>query len=134
MSNVFQVVGADHNLATMSKGVKAAGLEVELSKEGPYTVFAPTDTAFNRLSPGELAELLKPEYKAKLSSILHNHVVEGKIELKDFKDGDRMKSLGGKQLTVKVVDGEISVNGSKIKGRDHQASNGIVHSMDQVIK
>jgi uncharacterized surface protein with fasciclin (FAS1) repeats len=134
MSNVFQVVGADHNLATMSKGVKAAGLEVVLSKEGPYTVFAPTDTAFNRLSAGELAELLKPEYKGKLTGILQNHVVEGKKELKDFKDGDRMKSLGGKQLTVKVVDGEVSVNGSKIKGRDHQASNGIVHSMDQVIK
>ena len=134
MSNVFQVVGADHNLAIMSKGVKAAGLETILIKEGPYTVFAPTDTAFNRLSPGELAELLKPEYKAKLMSILNNHVVEGKKELKDFKDGDRMKSLGGKQLTVKVVDGEVTVNGSKIKGRDHQASNGIVHSMDQVIK
>ena len=134
MSNVFQVVGADHNLAIMSKGVKAAGLETILIKEGPYTVFAPTDTAFNRLSPGELAELLKPEYKAKLTGILQNHVVEGKKELKDFKDGDRMRSLGGKQLTVKVVDGEISVNGSKIKGRDHQASNGIVHSMDQVIK
>jgi uncharacterized surface protein with fasciclin (FAS1) repeats len=134
MSNVFQVVGADHNLATMSKGVKAAGMDVVLSKEGPYTVFAPTDTAFNRLSAGELAELLKPEYKGKLTGILQNHVVEGKKELKDFKDGDRMKSLGGKQLTVKVVDGEVSVNGSKIKGRDHQASNGIVHSMDQVIK
>jgi uncharacterized surface protein with fasciclin (FAS1) repeats len=134
MSNVFEVVGADHNLATMSKSVKAAGMEVELSKEGPYTVFAPTDTAFNRLSAGELAELLKPEYKGKLTGILQNHVVEGKKELKDFKDGDRMKSLGGKQLTVKVVDGEVSVNGSKIKGRDHQASNGIVHSMDQVIK
>jgi uncharacterized surface protein with fasciclin (FAS1) repeats len=134
MSNVFQVVGADHNLATMSKGVKAAGMEAALSKEGPFTVFAPTDTAFNRLSPGELAELLKPEYKAKLTGILHNHVVEGKKELKDFKDGDHMRSLGGKQLTVKVVDGEVSVNGSKIKGRDHQASNGIVHSMDQVIK
>ena len=134
MSNVFQVVGADHNLAIMSKGVKAAGLETILIKEGPYTVFAPTDTAFNRLSAGELAELLKPEYKAKLTGILQNHVVEGKKELKDFKDGDRMRSLGGKQLTVKVVDGEVSVNGSKIKGRDHQASNGIVHSMDQVIK
>ena len=134
MSNVFQVVGADHNLATMSKGVKAAGLEAVLSKEGPYTVFAPTDTAFNRLSAGELAELLKPEYKAKLTGILQNHVVEGKKELKDFKDGDHMRSVSGKQLTVKVVDGEVSVNGSKIKGRDHQASNGIVHSMDQVIK
>ena len=134
MSNVFQVVGADHNLATMSKGVKAAGLEVILSKEGPYTVFAPTDSAFNRLSAGELAELLKPEYRAKLTGILNNHVVEGKKELKDFKDGDHMRSLGGKQLTVKVVDGEVSVNGSKIKGRDRQASNGIVHSMDQVIK
>jgi uncharacterized surface protein with fasciclin (FAS1) repeats len=134
MSNVFQVVGADHNLATMSKSVKAAGLEVELSKEGPYTVFAPTDSAFNRLSAGELAELLKPEYKGKLTGILQNHVVEGKKELKDLKDGDHLKSVGGKKLIVKIVDGEVSVNGSKIKGRDHQASNGVVHSMDQVIK
>jgi uncharacterized surface protein with fasciclin (FAS1) repeats len=134
MSNVLEVVEADHNLATMSKGVKAAGLEIELSKEGPFTVFAPTDTAFNRLSAGELAELLKPEYKAKLSGILQNHVVQGKRELKDLKDGDHMKSLGGKKLTVKIVDGEVTVNGSKIKGKDHQASNGIVHSMDQVIK
>jgi uncharacterized surface protein with fasciclin (FAS1) repeats len=134
MSNVLQVVGADQNLATMSKGVRAAGLEVILSKEGPFTIFAPTDTAFNRLSTGELAELLKPEYKAKLTGILQNHVVEGKKELKDLKNGDQLRSLGGKQLTVKVVDGEVSVNGSKIKGRDHQASNGIVHSMDQVIK
>jgi uncharacterized surface protein with fasciclin (FAS1) repeats len=134
MSNVFQVVGADHNLATMSKSVKAAGMEVELSKEGPYTVFAPTDSAFNRLSAGELAELLKPEYKGKLTGILQNHVVVGKKELKDLKDGEHMKSLGGKQLTVKIVDGEVTVNGSKIKGKDHQASNGVVHSMDQVIK
>jgi uncharacterized surface protein with fasciclin (FAS1) repeats len=134
MQNVFEVVGADHNLATMSKGVKAAGLEVELSKEGPYTVFAPTDFAFNRLSAGELAELLKPEYKAKLTSILNNHVVIGKKELKDLKDGDHLKSLGGKQLRVKIVDGEVTVNGSKIKGKDYQASNGVVHSMDQVIK
>jgi uncharacterized surface protein with fasciclin (FAS1) repeats len=134
MSNIFEVVGADRNLATMSKGVKAAGLDAELSKKGPYTVFAPTDFAFNRLSAGELAELLKPEYKAKLMSILHNHVVEGKKELKDLKDGDHLRSLGGKQLTVKIVDGEVSVNGSKIKGKDYQASNGVVHSMDQVIK
>src|SRR5580658_10322450 len=99
MSNVLEVVGADHNLATMSKGVKAAGLEVELSKEGPYTVFAPTDSAFNRLSAGELAELLKPEYKGKLTGILQNHVVAGKKELKDFKDGEHMKFLSGKPIT-----------------------------------
>src|SRR5579871_5536584 len=103
MSNIVDVVVADRNLATMLKSVKAAGLEIELSKKGPFTVFAPTDLAFGKLAQGELLELMKPENKVKLAGILNNHVVEGKTDFKDFKDGQKLKTINGKQLEVKVT-------------------------------
>jgi uncharacterized surface protein with fasciclin (FAS1) repeats len=133
MSNIVEVVVADKNLATMLRGVKAAGLENELSKAGPFTVFAPTDIAFGKLAQGEMTELLKPENKIKLADILNYHVVEGKTEFKDFKDGQKLKTLSGKQLDVKVSNGTVSINGSKVMGRDNQAANGVVHSLDKVM-
>lgn len=133
MSNIVEVVVADKNLATMLRGVKAAGLENELSKAGPFTVFAPTDIAFGKLAQGEMTELLKPENKVKLADILNYHVVAGKTEFKDFKDGQKLKTVNGKQLDVKVSNGTVTINGSTVMGRDHQAANGVVHSLDRVI-
>ena len=118
MSNIVDVVVADKNLATMSRGVKAAGLENELSKSGPFTVFAPNEIAFGKLPQGELTELLKPENKLKLANILNYHVVEGKTEFKDFKDGQTLKTISGKQLDVKVMNGDVTINGSTVMGRD----------------
>lgn len=133
MSNIVDVVVADKNLATMLKGVKAAGLETDLSKEGPFTVFAPSEMAFGKMAQGELAELLKPENKANLTLVLNNHVVTGKKNYKDFINGQKLKTVGGKELDVKVTDGNVTVNGSVIQGRDMEASNGVVHSMNAVI-
>jgi len=133
MSNIVDVVVADKNLATMSRGVKAAGLEVELSKAGPFTVFAPTDIAFGKLAAGEMAELLKPENKVKLSDILNYHVVEGKTNFKDLKDGQRLKTINGKELDVKVSNGNVTINGAKLQGRDNEATNGVVHSLDAIL-
>ena len=133
MSNIVDVVVADKNLATMLRSVKAAGLETELSKTGPFTVFAPTDMAFGKLAAGELAELLKPENKVKLAGILNYHVVEGTTHFKDLKDGQKLKTISGKELSVKVVNGDVSINGAKLQGRDHDASNGVVHSVDKLI-
>lgn len=133
MSNIVEVVVADKNLATMSRGVKAAGLEKELSKSGPFTVFAPNEIAFGKLPQGELTELLKPENKMKLATILNYHVVEGKTEFKDFKNGQKLKTLSGKQLDVKVTNGDVTINGSTVMGRDGQAANGVVHSLDRVL-
>ena len=133
MSNIVDVVVADKNLATMSKGLKAAGLETELGKTGPFTVFAPTDLAFGKLAAGEITELLKPENKVKLTDILNYHVVEGKTNFKDLKDGQKLKTMNGKELDVKVSNGNVTVNGSKVQGRDSEASNGVVHSVDSVI-
>jgi uncharacterized surface protein with fasciclin (FAS1) repeats len=133
LSTVVDVVAADKNLAAMSKGIKAAGLEIELSKLGPFTVFAPTEMAFGKLAQGQLPELLKPENKVKLTDLLNYHVVEGKTVFRDFKDGQQLKTINGKQLDVKVVSGNVSINGSNLQGRDSEASNGVVHSVDRVM-
>jgi len=133
MSNIVEVVVADKNLATMLRTVKAAGLETELSKAGPFTVFAPTDMAFGKLAQGQLTDWLKPENKARLATILNYHVVEGKKEFKDFKDGQKLKTISGKELNVKVSNGDVTINGSTVMGRDSQAANGVVHSLDRVM-
>jgi len=133
MSNIVEVVVADKNLATMLRTVKAAGLETELSKTGPFTVFAPTDMAFGKLAQGELSDWLKPENKARLATILNYHVVEGKKEFKDLKDGQKLRTISGKELDVKVTNGDVTINGSTVMGRDSQAANGVVHSLDRVM-
>ena len=133
MSNILDVVVGDKNLATMLKSVKAAGLETELTGKGPYTVFAPTDMAFGKLAEGELTDLLKPENKVKLTDILHYHVVQGSTHFKDLKDGQKLKTVGGKDLEVKVAHGDVTINGAKVQGRDHDATNGVVYSIDKVI-
>lgn len=133
MSNIVDVVVADKNLATMSKSVKTAGLDTELAKKGPFTLFAPTEMAFGKLKEGELKELLKPENKLKLVDVLKYHVVEGTTHFKELKDGQKLKTIGGKQLDVKVNNGEVTINGAKLQGKDHDASNGVVHSVDKLI-
>ena len=133
MSNIVDVVVADRNLATMLRSVKAAGLESELSKPGPFTVFAPTDLAFGKLAGDEMTQLLKPENKVKLADILNYHVVQGKTNFKDLKDGQKLKTINGKELDVKVSNGNVTINGAKVQGRDSEASNGVVHSLDTVV-
>jgi len=134
MSNIVDVVVADKNLATMLKGVRAAKLETELRKPGPYTVFAPTDLAFGKLKEGEITELLKPENHIKLTDILNQHVVAGKTSFKDFKDGQKLKTVNGKELVVSIKDGSVAINGAKLQNRDIEGVNGVVHSIDSVIK
>ena len=134
MRNVIEVVVADRNLGTLLKGFKAVQLENELSKKGPYTVFAPSDLAFGKLPTGALAELMKPENKVKLEEILNSHVVLGKNNYEDLVNGQTLKTINGKDLFVVIKNGAVSINGSKIESRDNHASNGIVHLLDKVIE
>jgi uncharacterized surface protein with fasciclin (FAS1) repeats len=133
MSTIVDVVVADKNLATMLKSVKAAGMETQLTEKGPYTVFAPTDLAFGKLAQGEIIELLKPENKLKLTTLLKHHIVEGRQNLKDLTDGQKLKTLDGKELEVKVNNNFVTINGARLQSRDGNASNGVVHSLDAVI-
>jgi uncharacterized surface protein with fasciclin (FAS1) repeats len=123
----------EKNMTTLKKSVHASGLDQVLSGKGPYTVFAPTDIAFAKLDKGILDNLLKPENKTKLADLLNHHVVEGKINFKDLKDGEKLKTVNGKQLVVHVKDGHTTVDGAVIQSHDVQATNGIIHSLETVM-
>jgi uncharacterized surface protein with fasciclin (FAS1) repeats len=133
MSNITQLVNVEKNMTTLKKSVHASGLDQVLSGKGPYTVFAPTDIAFAKLDKGILDNLLKPENKTKLTDLLSHHVVEGKINFKDLKDGEKLKTVNGKQLVVHVKDGHTTVDGAIIQSHDVQATNGIIHSLETVM-
>jgi len=133
MSNITQLVNVEKNMTTLKKSVHASGLDQVLSGKGPYTVFAPTDIAFAKLDKGILDNLLKPENKTKLTDLLNHHVVEGKINFKDLKDGEKLKTVNGKQLVVHIKDGHTTVDGAVIQNHDVQATNGIIHSLETVM-
>lgn len=133
MSNITQVVNAEKNMTTLKKGVSQSGLDQVLSSTGPYTLFAPSDLAFGKLDKAVLENLLKPENKAKLTDMLNYHVVSGKINYKDLKDGEKLKTVNGGELQVHIKDGKASIEGAVIQNRDVQASNGVIHSLDTVV-
>lgn len=133
MSTIVDVIGADKNLVTMLRTVKAAGLEDYLNETGPYTLFAPSEMAFGKLAGGELTHLLKPENQVELTAILNNHIVKGKKNFKDLEDGQKLKALSGTELDVKVIKDTVRVSGATVQGRDMEASNGVVHSLDRVV-
>ena len=134
MSNITQVVKQDNYLTTLNRGVAASGLDQVLSGTGPFTFFAPSDLAFGKLEGGTILNLLKAENKLELADLLNHHLVAGKIEFKDLKDGEKLKTMNGKELCVHIKDSKVSVNGAVIQQRDVETSNGLIHSLDSVLK
>ncbi len=124
------------NFKTFLRAVEAAGLTNTLQKPGPYTVFAPTDTAFSKLPAGALDEMLKPENKAKLVATLSYHIAAGKFTNADLSKLDEVKTLQGTEVDVDTTaDGKIiELDEAKILGADVEASNGILHAIDTVLQ
>ena len=118
---------------TLVTAVKAAGLVETLKGKGPFTVFAPTDAAFEKLPKGTIATLLKPENKKKLQSILTYHVVSGKVMAKDVVKLTSAKTVNGKSVTIAVKDGKVYVNGAQVVTTDIKCANGVIHVIDAVI-
>ena len=133
MSTILQIANADRNLSSLTKGLKAADLEEVLNGTGPFTIFAPINFAFGRLVPEELfEELIKETNKARLIDILTYHIIAGKKRMCDFIDGQTLKTVNGKDVSVRVNGDEVFINGAKILAKDMQGSNGVVHSLDKV--
>jgi uncharacterized surface protein with fasciclin (FAS1) repeats len=115
------------------KGLKAADLEEILNGIGPFTIFAPVNFAFSKLAPADSFEdMIRDGNKTRLSDIMGYHVIAGKKMLRDFINGQKLKTINGKDVAISVKDGEVHVNGAKILAKDRQGSNGIVHSVDTV--
>lgn len=125
------VGSADHT--TLVAAVKAAGLVETLKGEGPFTVFAPTNAAFDKLPKGTVENLLKPENKGKLTSVLTYHVVPGAIKSSDLKDGQTLKTVQGENLMIAYKDNKWFVNGAQITIADVISSNGVTYVIDAVV-
>ncbi|MDB4793039.1 fasciclin domain-containing protein [bacterium] len=118
---------------TLVAAVKAAGLVETLKGDGPFTVFAPTDDAFAKLPEDVLADLLKPENKDKLISILTYHVVPGAVYAKDALKAKSASTVQGGKLKIKKTENGAMVNKAKIVKTDIKASNGVIHVIDTVL-
>ncbi len=118
---------------TLAAALKAGGLVDALKGEGPFTVFAPTDAAFEKLPPGTVEELLKPENKQKLVKILTYHVVPGKVLAADVVKLSKAKTLEGSEVRITVKDGKVKVDNANVVKTDIHASNGVIHVIDKVL-
>src|SRR5690242_2357741 len=133
MNNIVQVAVEAGSFNTLVAAVKAAGLVETLSGPGPFTVFAPTDAAFEKLPAGTVTALLAD--KEKLTAILTYHVVNGEIMAADIvkTNGAMPKTVNGLPLDVTVKGGKVYVNGANVVTADLQASNGVIHVIDAVL-
>ncbi len=133
------------NLTTLVAAVQAAGLVETLNSDGPFTVFAPTNDAFNALPAGTVDTLLKPENKEMLSGILTYHVVSGNVDsaslIKMIEENNgkaTLNTVNGGTLTAAVVDGQVVITDAKggtstVVIADVKQSNGVVHAVDAVL-
>ena len=129
---VDTAAGAD-DFKTLVAAVTAAGLVETLKGDGPFTVFAPTDAAFAKLPEGTIEELLKPENKDKLTSILTYHVVPGKVLAADVVKLDSAKTVQGAEVAIAVEGQAVKVAGANVTATDIECTNGVIHVIDAVI-
>ena len=118
---------------TLTAALDAAGKTEMLKEKGPYTVFAPSDDAFEKLPKGTVEELLKPENKAKLGKILAYHVIAGKAVMAADVRTMMAKTANGAELDIKVKGDTVMVNDAKVVKADVKASNGVIHVIDTVL-
>ena len=131
--NLVQNASSASNLTTLVAAVQAAGLVETLSGPGPFTVFAPPNSAFDALPAGTVATLVRPENRAQLTSILTYHVVAGRLMAADIRDGQVLATVNGQRLTVRKTGSTVTVGGATVTQADVRASNGVAHVIDRVL-
>lgn len=130
---VVQIAIGSKDHSTLVAAVKAAELVDVLSNTGPFTVFAPTNAAFDKLPSGTVEGLLVPEKKETLIDILQYHVSVGVYKAEAFKDGQVLGQVNGSNVTVTLKDGKVILNGTATIIVSIPASNGIIHVIDGVL-
>ncbi|MEQ8557581.1 MAG: fasciclin domain-containing protein [Henriciella sp.] len=132
--DIVDTAASNEDFSTLVTAVKEAGLVDALKADGPYTVFAPTNAAFDALPDGTLDTLLMEENVGQLQEILKLHVVSGKIKAKDIADGTTdVETLTGETIEVTKTDAGVTVGGADVVKTDIYTSNGVIHVIDSVI-
>ena len=131
--DVVKVAAGSADHTTLVAAVKQAELVDALSNAGPFTVFAPTNAAFDKLPAGTVEGLMKDDKKADLQDILQYHVYVGIIKPEMMQDGQTLNQVNGGNITISNKDGKIMVNNSATIVASIPASNGIIHVIDGVL-
>ena len=129
---IAAVATGNKDLSTLVAALKAGDLVTTLEGKGPYTVFAPTNAAFADIQ-STVDTLLEPGNKTDLQQVLTYHVVPGTYTAADLKDGQKLKTVEGQDLTVSIKDGVVKVNDATVEATDITASNGVVHVINKVL-
>ena len=130
--NVVQVAISSKDHTTLVAAVKAAGLVDALSNAGPFTVFAPTNAAFDKLPKGTVEGLLAPDKKADLKNVLEYHTYVGVLKTDYMNDGQKFDMVNGQKVTITKKGDKFFVNGAEIIA-SIPASNGIIHVINEVL-
>ena len=125
------VGSTDHS--TLVTALKKAELVTSLSNSGPFTVFAPTNAAFDKLPPGTLEGLMEEGKKTDLQNILQYHVTTSALKTEYLADGMNLGMVNGDKIAISVKDGKVILNGSATIIASVPASNGIIHIVDAVL-
>ncbi len=131
--DIVDTAVAAGSFKTLAAALQAAGLVQTLKGAGPFTVFAPTDEAFAKLPKGTVEDLLKPENKQKLISILTYHVVPGSVMASQVVSLKDAKTVNGQSVKISVTGGVVSIDNAKVVKTDIKATNGVIHVIDSVI-
>lgn len=133
--DIVDIAIEDGRFKTLVEALKAADLVDALKGKGPFTVFAPTDDAFEKLGKDKINELLKPENKEMLKDILTYHVFNGKVLSQDAKklDGKEINMLNNKKAKIEVKGNCLYIDGAKVIVTDINAKNGVIHVIDTVM-
>jgi uncharacterized surface protein with fasciclin (FAS1) repeats len=130
--NIVDVASSNQQFSTLAQALEAAGLTAKLSaSDSDYTVFAPTNEAFNQLPEGALEYLLQPENKEVLQRVLSYHVVPEEVESDEITGGEVATLDGG--VTTEVTDQGVTVNNASVITPDIDASNGVIHAVNRVL-
>mgnify|MGYP006290338619 CR=1 FL=1 len=133
MQTIVDIAMDDDDLSMLVKAVKAADLVDTLKGTGPFTVFAPTDGAFNRLPKSQREDLFKSEHKNRLQNILQHHVVKGKRMAKDVQGQSSLSPMAGGSLRVQKKGKDVKIGEATIRQADVEAKNGVIHVIDRVL-
>lgn len=130
--DLIDTAAANGSFKTFAKAVQQAGMTDVLRGEGPFTVFAPTDAAFDKLPAGKLDTLLKPENKEELVSLLNYHVIRGRKTAADLGKWEQAKMVNGQSAPIKLVDRRVNIGGAQVTSADIASRNGLIHGIDTV--
>jgi uncharacterized surface protein with fasciclin (FAS1) repeats len=130
--NIVDAAASNGSFKTFGKALERAGMSDTLRGTGPFTVFAPTDAAFDKMPAGRLETLFQPAHKEELVSLLNYHVLKGRKLVADIGKWASARTIAGKEAPIKMTGDQVNVDGARITSPDIATSNGVIHGIDKV--